>query len=349
VPAMTTSRKTSTRALVALMGSFLSFAAGGLMLDSAAQASSPGTGCSGAYGWPVKPFDQPHPVRGNFGDPRTVFDGPRSQRTIDSGDGMFQFHHGVDISAPDGSPVYAVADGTITRTHGDRVTVECGNGRAIQYWHITVAPTVRVGQRAVAGETVLGRILPKREHVHLTQLQSGRPVNPLAHGRLTPYRDTTRPNVLGVTFRSSDLSGAIRPSGLSGRLSAYVETSDLPAVPVPGRWHGFPVTPAVVTWRIETARGRLVVRDQSAWDVRDTIPSTDAFWLVYARGSHQNWPVFSDGKARGMTGRYVFRISTDMRALRAGTYELVVRVSDTAGNRDVFHKRFRIGDDLSGS
>ena len=25
---------------------------------------------AGAYGWPLKPFDKPHPIRGSFGDPR---------------------------------------------------------------------------------------------------------------------------------------------------------------------------------------------------------------------------------------------------------------------------------------
>jgi hypothetical protein len=329
------------------MASFLTFAAAALVLDSAAQANSSGTGCSGGYGWPVKPFDRQHPVRGNFGDPRTVFDGRRSQRTIDSGDGMFQFHHGVDISAPDGSPVYAVADGTITRTHGDRVTVECSNGRAIQYWHITVPATVRVGQHAVAGKTVLGRILPKREHVHLTQLSGGTPVNPLAHGRLTPYRDGTRPSVLAVTFRRTDRGHELRPTHLSGRTYAYVEAADMPALPVPGRWHGFPVTPSLVKWRIETGRGRVVVPTRVAWDVRQTIPTTDAFWLLYARGSHQNWPVFSDGKARGMTGRYVFRLATqplDFDRLASGTYRLVVSASDTAGNRSTRRLTLAVGE-----
>ena len=233
---MATPRTTSNRALAALIGSFLSLAATGLVIDSAAQASSTGVGCSGSYGWPVKPFDRQHPVRGNFGDPRTVFDGRRSQSTVDSGDGLFQFHHGVDISAPDGSPVYAVADGTITRTRGDRVTVECRNGRAIQYWHITVAG-IRVGQHAVAGRTLLGYILPKREHVHLTQLQSDQPVNPLAPGGLTPYRDTTRPTVLDISFRRSDLSAALLPRALSGRVELFAETIDIAALPVPGRWN----------------------------------------------------------------------------------------------------------------
>ena len=333
MPVMTTARKTSTRALAGLAVSFLALATAGVLWDSAAQAGAAGTGCSGGYSWPVVPFDKPHPVRGNFGDPRTVFDGPRAQSTIDSGDGIFQFHHGVDISAPDGSPVYAVADGTITRTHGDRVTVECRNGRAIQYWHITVAG-IRVGQHAVAGKTLLGYILPKREHVHLTQLQSDQPVNPLAPGGLTPYRDTTRPTVLDISFRRSDLSAALQPRALSGRVELFAETIDVAALPVPGRWNGFPVTPARLTWRIETTHGRIVYGPKVARDVRQAIPGTPEFWLTFARGSHQNWPVFSDGKARGMAGRYVFRLGPafDVDRLGVGSYKLIVSAADTAGN-----------------
>lgn len=340
---MTTTQNTSAVGLLALVLSIAAFAGSALVADSAALSAVPTNGCTGAYAWPVKPFDQAHPIRGNFGDPRTVFDGQRSQHTIDSGDGMFHFHHGVDISAPDGTAVYAVNSGRITRTRGDRVTVDCGNGRAFEYWHVTAA--VRVGQYAVAGKTVLGHILPKREHVHLTQLESGRPVNPLGPGRLTPYRDTTHPSILAVTFRRNTLGAAIRPTQVSGRVLLFVEATDTPALAVPGRWHGFPVTPAVVTWRIETPGGDVVVGDRVAWDVRRTIPGIDSFWLYYARGSHQNWPVFSDGKARGMTGRYIFRLSTgalDADRFADGTYELVVSVADTAGNRSVRSQSFSI-------
>jgi hypothetical protein len=328
---MTTTR--NTLALLAALALAVSALAGSaLVASSAATPAVPTTGCSGAYGWPVKPFDRQHPIRGNFGDPRTVFHGTRSQRTIETGDGSFQFHHGVDISAPDGSPVYAVADGLVTRTHGNRVTVECGNGRSFQYWHITA--TVRVGQRAVAGRTVLGHILPKREHVHLTHLEGGRPVNPVGPGRLTPYRDTTRPAVLAAGIRRSDLGAAVSPARVTGSIALYAESVDMPALPVPGRWYGFPVTPARVTWRIETAAGRVVVGTHTAWDARRTIPGAPAFWLTYARGTHQNWPVFRDGKARGMAGRYVFRLASriDTRTLRDGGYRLVIVATDSAGN-----------------
>ena len=81
------------------------------------------TGSALAYPWPVKPFTRPHPVRGNFGDPRTVFAGPPARLTLYSGGGAFQFHDGVDISAPDGAAVYPVEPGTVTRVTKEWVGV----------------------------------------------------------------------------------------------------------------------------------------------------------------------------------------------------------------------------------
>ena len=338
MPVMTTSRTIPTRgALVALLAPLFVIAA--LAFDSVAQASAPGAGCSGSYGWPVKPFDRAHPIRGGFGDPRTVFQGARSEETILEGDGGFSFHQGLDISAPDGSPVYAVASGTVVRARGGRVTVECGNGRTFQYWHIE--PAARVGQHAVAGETLLGFVQPKREHVHLTHLEHGRAVNPLAPNRLAPYRDATVPVVGAITIRRQ------------GALATFAaEAVDMPSLPVPGRWHGFPVSPAVVAWRIEDAAGRIVVRTRVARDVRRTVPKNDRFWGTFARGTHQNWPVFDGRKERGMTGRYLFRLSTrpfDTGSLRDGRYVVVVTVQDTAGNRDVRRRAFAVGNDSSGA
>jgi murein DD-endopeptidase MepM/ murein hydrolase activator NlpD len=57
------------------------------------------------YGWPVKPFRTQHPVRGFFGDPR-IGGHNGAER---------QFHFGVDISAPNGTPVYATITGTVSR------------------------------------------------------------------------------------------------------------------------------------------------------------------------------------------------------------------------------------------
>ena len=68
---------------------------------------------SDSYPWPVKPFNQPHPIRGSFGDPRTLFFGPPTDRTLYAGNGSFTFHTGVDVSAPDGTAVYPVESGTV--------------------------------------------------------------------------------------------------------------------------------------------------------------------------------------------------------------------------------------------
>lgn len=329
---MPTTRKPQPgRALAAVVLSVFAVAAA-QVVDSEARTATPTSGCTGPYGWPVKPFDQAHPIRGAFGDPRTVFRGRNSQRTVAAGAGVFSFHQGVDISAPDGSPVYAVADGSVTRARGGRVTVSCGNGRSFQYWHIE--PAVRTGQRAVTGRTVIGYIQPKREHVHLTHVESGRAVNPLGAGRLTPYRDATTPRVTEITLRHD--GGAVSSaSRVSGRTFFYARAADTPALPVPGRWHGFPVTPAVVTWRIERTSGRVVVANHTPRDVRRIVPKNDRFWTTFARGTHQNWPVFSDGKARGVRGRFVFQLTPtgfDTTDLADGDYVLVVSVADTAGN-----------------
>ena len=328
-PACTAS---TLRALAVLAISCLVLIGGLLSVGAVARASS-SDGCTGSYGWPVKPFQRAHPVRANFGDPRTVFHGPFTPHTVLRGGGTFSFHQGVDISAPDGSPVFAVASGRVTRARGQRVTVECPNGRSFQYWHIE--PAVHVGQHAVAGETVLGSILEKREHVHLTHLERGRVVNPLAPGHLTPYADATSPKVRRIAARRGgqeiDVSQPIR-----GRVVFVAEAIDTPALPVPGRWHGFPVTPAGLAWRIEHRNGRVAVAERVARDVSRTVPKNDRFWRTYARDTYQNWPVFNGRKEQLAPGRYIFRLGMhpfDTRTLADGAYELVVVAEDTAGNR----------------
>ena len=42
------------------------------LIASSAVALSASAAAS-AYPWPIKPFDQQHPIRANFGDPRTRF------------------------------------------------------------------------------------------------------------------------------------------------------------------------------------------------------------------------------------------------------------------------------------
>jgi murein DD-endopeptidase MepM/ murein hydrolase activator NlpD len=294
-----------------------------------------------AYGWPVKPFDRPHPVRGSFGDPRMIFDGPPTQATLLGGDGRFSFHQGIDVAAPDGTAVYPVESGTVTTVTREWVGVDSGGGRAFQYWHVRAA--VAPGDHVERDATVLGHILRGARHVHLTEVQDGAAVNPLAPGHIGPYEDRTTPTVTTIRFRTS--TEDVLPEFVRGRIWLLATAADSPSMPVGGEWNGLPVTPAAVAWRIERAdTGRVVVAQRSAWDVRVTLPQ-ESFWSVYARGTHQNMTVFGTHYSYLHPGAYVFQLAPggfDTTTLRDGVYDLVVTASDVAGNHSSLTSRFTV-------
>src|SRR6516164_4051664 len=113
-------QRRSLRATVAplLLAALFATATGGVHSE-AAHASTASAGRS--YGWPVAPFDRQHPIRGGFGDPRTIYLEPPTHASLMHPVGSFSFHQGVDISAPDGPAVYPVADGTVMSLTADRV------------------------------------------------------------------------------------------------------------------------------------------------------------------------------------------------------------------------------------
>lgn len=313
----------------------------GMHLGSTAAATR-----NSGYGWPVRPFDRQHPVRANFGDPRTVFAGPPNQRTLLRGTGSFQFHYGIDISAPDGAPVYPVVSGSVISVNREKdwLAVSAGDGRTFEYWHI--APAVEVGSQVQVDATVLGRIVKGAGHVHLTERHNGVAVNPLAPGHLEPYSDGAKPQVGGVYFRRSVTSGDLMPDFLRGRVELIASAYDMPELRVRGAWHDLPVTPALVTWRIEQANThRVVVRERTAYDVRGAMPSNDLFWRIYARGTHQNMSVFGKHYSYMQPGRYLFRLAPggfDTRTLRDSVYELVVTATDIRGNSSSLATRFSV-------
>ena len=104
-----------------------------------------------SYRWPVKPFSQQHPVRGFFGDPRISNHGE-----------SHQFHFGVDISAPNGTRVYATLSGTafIHALHSTTIEVVGANGVEFSYWTVDTYRTGKIvrtewfTQRAEALEAV---------------------------------------------------------------------------------------------------------------------------------------------------------------------------------------------------
>jgi hypothetical protein len=298
-------------------------------------------GTAAAYPWPVRPFDKPHPVRGNFGDPRTIFQMTLFQDGI-QGPGEFNFHNGIDISAPDGTSVYAVVSGKVTAVEGARVTVRTDDDRAFQYVHIV--PTVAVGESVVAKRTVLGYIEPRSGHVHLTEIRGTKVWNPLEKGGIAPYRDTTKPRVTGIFMRSAGSLAPIDPLGVCGTASIVAEAYDTPPMKVKGSFAGFPVSPALVTWTMQRVGGGVLQPATPAFDVRTTLPRAPEFWDIYARGTYQNAPRFGNRQFNLMPGRFLYTLNSsfDTRTVTNGVYQISVAAEDARGNRAFLNQRFAI-------
>ena len=293
------------------------------------------------YHYPVRPFLTQHPIRGNFGDPRTIQ--PNSDVPIGTpGDASVSFHNGVDISAETGTAVYPVVSGVATIGYGDEVIVGTGDGRVFQYFH--VKPAIRPGQRVTAYRTVLGHVLPEALHVHLSEIDGFQVHNPADPGHLEPYADSTIPTVLDVTYANAADTSLDRRS-LRGRVFIAANAEDVPPFPVPLPWFGFPVTPALVTWRLTSRAGRVVVPDTVAADFRHTLPANRLFWTMYAAGTYQNFPVYGDVYHFGLRGRYLFNLTPrglDTTQLPNGDYQLTVHVADVCANRALLTERITV-------
>jgi hypothetical protein len=263
------------------------------------------------YGWPVKPFTVQHPVRGSFGDPRI-------------GGKSHSFHFGVDVSCPDGTPVYATVTGRVylSAAHPETVSVIADHGDVeFGYWH--VVPSVRNGQRVSAYRTVVGTVAAGWEHVHFAEHRNGVYVNPLRPGAMGPYSDTTVPTVRSLAVESS--GAGLRSTSVHGRVDLIAEAYDETPLSISGPWHGKPLTPALLEWRL--LRGGKLVRDwQTAVDFRLTFPSNSLWDRTYASWTRQNKKVWD-----ARYGFYLIR-NLDTLKLRDGAYDVQVRATDIRGN-----------------
>jgi len=299
-------------------------------------------GRASAYPWPIKPFHQQHPIRANFGDPRTRFWNTLLTDGL-QGPGLFQFHNGIDIAASDGTPVYPVLSGTAYLIDAAAVSVH-SSGRKFQYFHIF--PAVHDGQHVVAGRTILGRVIPAVNHVHLTEIRGRRVWNPLAAGGIAPYRDRNVPQVDAIMARPVSSLLPLEPTRLCGTVSLVAAAHDTPPLRVPGTFAGYPVAPALVTWSLTKTGGRVYVPDVAAADFRTTLPVERDFWKVYARGSFQNVPRFNT-QQYVMPGRFLYNLDErmDTHAYPNGVYEVRVEVADMRGNSSDGVQQFTIANE----
>jgi hypothetical protein len=309
-----------------------------LILACCAGALAVSSGAS-AFPWPIKPFHAQHPIRANFGDPRTVFLNTMLTDGL-QGPGTFLFHNGIDIAAPAGTPVYPVASGRVRFIDATAVSVTTEGKDVFQYFHIVTS--VRNGQRVVAGRTVLGHVMQAYLHVHLSWIRDGRVWNPLARGGIAPYRDHTVPQVRAINVRPAR-SLVPFDSTVCGLVTIVAAADDAAPMAVPGAWSGFPLSPALMTWSLARVGGSEYVRDAPAVDFRTTLPVAREFWNVYARGSYQNAPRFSN-RQYFMPGRFLYNLASlvDTRSYPNGLYEVTVAVSDMRGNNSAAALQFKI-------
>ena len=293
-----------------------------------------------AYPWPLKPFHKQHPIRANFGDPRTRFLNTMLTDGL-QGPGTFLFHNGIDIAAREGTAVYPVISGKVRYIDDAAVSVKTKGRGVFQYFHLAV--TVTNGQHVIAGRTVLGYVMHAYDHVHLSEIRGGRIWNPLARGGIAPYRDRTVPQVRAINVRPAGSLLPFDSSTACGTVSFVAAADDAAPMAVPGVFGGFPLSPALMTWSLAKVGGSTYVHDALAADFRTTLPRSRSFWNVYARGSYQNAPRFSN-RQYFMPGRFLYSLagSVDTRSYPNGLYEITVDVSDMRGNSSEAALQFKI-------
>lgn len=310
------------------------------------------------HGWPVRPHDRPHPIRGSFLDPRP----DRALGAI--------YHDGVDIAVRDDRPargaprgrthrVYAIEGGRVTAATrpGVRGLVDAGHFR---YEHVEAL--VRVGDTVAAGQQVAWTWFDSW-HVHLGEFVfppgGGRLlVNPLRPGgKVRPYVDAAPPDLREIRYyapatpawkRRPNTSVALLPQAgtrldkrrLAGKVDVRVRLSDpqsfigwfadLPWLAAPHH----PFRLAVTVTRV--GDGSVVLdRDVFRSEQMITMPAGQH----YAPGTDQNLP--ANGCMRlhrtvRCDGVYWFRVFPrpywDTTRLPNGRYRLRIRAWDVAGN-----------------
>jgi murein DD-endopeptidase MepM/ murein hydrolase activator NlpD len=105
------------------------------------------------------------------------------------------FHPGIDLSGAYGTPVYATADGTVSRAgwnnggYGNLVEIDHGRGIATRYGHMS-AILVSAGEHVTRGQQI-GRMgstgRSTGNHLHYEVRIDNRPVNPIPFMKSTDY------------------------------------------------------------------------------------------------------------------------------------------------------------------
>jgi hypothetical protein len=309
------------------------------------------------HGWPVRPHDEQHPVRGSFLD-------PRPDRQLGG-----TFHYGVDVAVRDDRPdpdapprrthrVYAIEGGRVTAASkpGVRGLVDIAHFR---YEHVDAR--VHVGESVEAGQFV-GWTCDGTWHVHLGERAPGaggalKWVNPLRRGgKVRPYVDHATPEVSDIRYYTPAVPAWGRRTGnvvrlpqagtrldksrLAGIVDVRVRADDPQSFS--GWFHDLPWLAAphhpnrLAVTIVHLGSGEIVERRE--------VFRSDEFPRIraeqhYAPGTDQNLPAngcMRRHRSLRCNGIYWFRVFPepywDTRRFANGRYLLRVRAWDIAGN-----------------
>ena len=105
--------------------------------------------------------------------------------------GTWKFHSGVDLAGPQGTPIVATRDGTVTMAktgynggNGNYVTINHGDGFSSSYLHMLENRQVSKGQSVKAGQIIgyMGSTgISTGPHLHFTIYYNGATVNPASY------------------------------------------------------------------------------------------------------------------------------------------------------------------------
>ncbi len=260
-----------------------------------------------AYPWPLAPMTQQHNVSGTFCEFR---EGPPPH-----------FHSGVDIPAIEGTPVYAVASGTVLWLgSGSNGGVRVGR---FAYVHIVPRSDLEIGDYVEQGE-VVGYINPLN-HVHFKDGGGASGYvnrNPLIPPGLEPFADPYRPEISQVSFFTDGLDNPVDPQHLSGPVDVVALAMDTTDYGPWGTNNGI--------YRIGFAlyQGDSVVIEPHIRFQFDTKPDNTYTLNVYAPWSANGSHYYI------ITNQLESNDALNFQLLGEGDYTLKIFAFDTEGNSD---------------
>ncbi|MBK7980507.1 MAG: T9SS type A sorting domain-containing protein [Ignavibacteriae bacterium] len=304
---------------------------------------------STTYQWPVPPLNSSQGITGAFAE----------FRNTGSSD---HFHNAVDISEPDGNPVFPSMDGVVysldNNGYDSYINVKSiinGKKKHMTYYHVVPNPNLVVGQQVYTGLTVLGTIFVTAGHVHLIEREFvnvsssslGTEINPIRpEGGLYPFEDTFPPVIESSTlkFCVDKTNKEISSNQLYGKVDFQIKVREINGTNSVNVNNGT----YILGYRILSENGDQVIYEPENNGVKYRfyfLPNDSYVHNVYVKNvatlsDPYYWVTNGKGENQINADHTVPNNYLDTDLLDAGNYTLEIFTEDTRGSSS--SKRFPI-------